>query len=81
MLGPDEMLLVYGVMKDSACLWVIGKKRFGFYPISIGENELGQKVNSWRKATAVDNKILSGSISSPREIGESVDAGNEGSEQ
>ena len=55
-LGPDEMLLVYGVMKDSACLWVIGKKRFGFYPISIGENELGLKVNSWRKATAVDNK-------------------------
>ncbi len=73
-LGPDEMLLVYGVMKDSACLWVIGKKRFGFYPISIGENELGQKVNSWRKATASIMKILSGSINSPREIGASVDA-------
>jgi tetratricopeptide (TPR) repeat protein len=74
-LGPDEMLLVYGVMKESACLWVIGKKRFGFYPISIGENQLGQKVNSWRKGTESIIKILTGSESSPREINESADAG------
>ena len=74
-LGPDEMLLVYGVMKENTCLWVIGKKRFGFYPISIGENQLGQKVNSWRKGTESIIKILTGFESSPRQINESVDAG------
>ncbi len=83
-LSADEILLVYGVMKDSACLWVIGKKRFGFYPVSIGENQLGQKVNSWRKGVASIIKILTGR-NSPRENAESVDAGmkavsNEGHE-
>ena len=70
-LGPDEMLLVYGVMKDGACLWVIGKKRFGLYSVNAGKNELGQKVNSWRKDNESILKTLTGSISSPGEINES----------
>ena len=73
-LGPDEMLLVYGVMKESACLWVIGERRFGFYPIGIGENQLREKVNSWRKGTQSILRAMS-TGSSPGEIDESVDAG------
>jgi len=72
-LNPDEALLVYGVMKESACLWVIGKKRFGFYPISIGENQLGEKVNSWRKGTrSILKTLLTGG--SPEEINGRVEA-------
>ena len=73
-LGPDEILLVYGVMKESACLWVIGEKRFGFYPIGIDENQLRAKVNSWRKGTQSIPKTMS-TVGSPGEIDEKVDAG------
>jgi tetratricopeptide (TPR) repeat protein len=74
-LGPDEMLLVYGVMKESACLWVIGKNRFGLYPISISENQLGKKVTSWRQGAGSILKILSGSTTSPAEINQRIEAG------
>ena len=73
-LSNDEMLLVYGVMKDSSSLWVIGKKHFGFYPLSIGENQLGQKVNSWRKGTQSILKTLR-TGTSPEELRKRVDAG------
>ncbi len=73
-LGPDEMLLVYGVMQESACLWVIGEKRFGFYPIGIGENQLREKVESWRKGTQSILKTIS-TGSSQGEIDDRVDAG------
>ncbi|MGC9966359.1 MAG: CHAT domain-containing protein [Syntrophobacteraceae bacterium] len=63
-LGPDEALLVYAVMKDGTCLWVIAKKRFGLYSIRIGENELAQKVDSFRKGMQSILKTLTRSGSS-----------------
>ena len=73
-LSPDEALLVYCVMKDGACLWVIGKKSFGLYSIRIGENELGQKVDSFRKGTQSILKTLTGSRGSRQEIEETIAA-------
>jgi len=68
-LGPDECLLVYAVLKESVCLWVIGKKHFGLYPIKIGENELGKKVSSYRisaraivRDLGIGDKIEAGSM-------------------
>jgi len=74
-LNPDETLLVYGVMKDSGCLWVIGKKSFGFYPVNIGESELGRKVESFRKDTQSILKTLTGSMNSRQQTAEKVEAG------
>ncbi|MGA2402445.1 MAG: CHAT domain-containing protein, partial [Syntrophobacteraceae bacterium] len=71
-LGPDESLLVYGVMKESVCLWAIGRKHFGLYLIKIGENELGQKVHSFREGA---RSILK-DLSALRKSRESIEAGS-----
>ncbi len=68
-------MLVYGVMKESACFWVIGKDRFGFYPVNISENELGQKISSWRKDIQSILKSLTSSKGSRQEIEEKIEAG------
>ena len=47
-LQPDEVLLIYNVMEESTCLWIVGKEQFGFYPLDIGEKALEEKVNNFR---------------------------------
>ena len=71
-LSPDEFMLVYEVMKESVCLWVIGSKHFGLYAIKIGENKLGQKIISFREGARSILKALS----ALRGTRESVEAGS-----
>jgi hypothetical protein len=35
-LQPGELMLVYGVMSDKTCLWVIGPEVFGLYTLDVG---------------------------------------------
>ncbi|GEM_PF-5937303 len=52
-LQDGEALLVYNVMEESTCLWIVGKDRFGFFPLGIGEKALEEKVNKFRKEPEV----------------------------
>lgn len=47
-LEPGEMLLVYNVMNDKTCLWVVGRDHFSLHLINLGAEELGQKVAAYR---------------------------------
>ena len=49
-LQPGELLVIYGVMKEKTCLWVVGKEAFGLYPLDIGEKALTEDVDTFRKA-------------------------------
>ena len=57
-LGPGEATLVYGVMENITCLWVISKESFTFIPIRIGEKELLDLVNKYRQSirSILDNR-------------------------
>jgi tetratricopeptide (TPR) repeat protein len=48
-LKPGEVLLVYGVMKDKTCLWVIGKEAFRLQTLPIGESDLALKIAAFRR--------------------------------
>ena len=68
-LKPGEVLLVYGVMQDKTCLWVIGKEVFRLETLPIGENDLGQKILAFRR-TVLKTRDEAGGIppgSSPEE--------------
>jgi len=74
-LSPHEFLLIYAVMKESSCVWVIGKERFASYPLAMGESELGQKVNSWRKNTESIMRTLTASRGSAENTEEMIETG------
>jgi tetratricopeptide (TPR) repeat protein len=57
-LEPGELMLVYGVMKESTCLWVIGREQFGFFTLSAGEKDLEDKVIESTNATMSILKAL-----------------------
>jgi len=48
-LKTGEVLLVYGVMEKTTCLWLVSPQGFSFYPLNIGEQELHQKITSFRQ--------------------------------
>ncbi len=48
-LKPGEILLVYAVMKEKTCLWVIGKGVFMLQTLPVGEQELARKVAAYRR--------------------------------
>lgn len=48
-LKPGEVLLVYAVMKDKTCLWVVGKEIFRLQTLPIGEKDLVRKVTAYRR--------------------------------
>jgi tetratricopeptide (TPR) repeat protein len=48
-LQPGEVILVYGVMKDKTCLWVIGPEVFQLHTLPVGEEDLGRKVTAFRR--------------------------------
>jgi len=66
LLKSDETILVYGVMEKKTCLWVISKKQFGFYPIEIGEEALGETVNEFRKGPDSVREAIEKSVSEVR---------------
>ena len=47
-LKPGEVMLVYAVMEDMTCLWVVGKEHFGLYSLNCGEKDLIEKVADFR---------------------------------
>ena len=49
-LKPGEVMLIYGVLKDKTCLWVIGKEVFQLQTLPVGEKDLGRKVAAYRRA-------------------------------
>ena len=57
-LEPGELMLVYGVKKESTCLWVIGKEQFGFFTISAGEKGIEEKVAEFRNVTLAVLKAI-----------------------
>jgi CHAT domain-containing protein len=48
-IKPAEILLVYGVMPEKTCLWVIGQGVFRLHTLPIGEKDLAQKVAAYRR--------------------------------
>jgi CHAT domain-containing protein len=48
-LKPGEILLVYAVMQDKTCLWVIGKGVFRLQTVPVGEQDLARKVAAYRR--------------------------------
>ncbi|MGO8761822.1 MAG: CHAT domain-containing tetratricopeptide repeat protein [Desulfobaccales bacterium] len=48
-LKPGEILLVYGVMSDKTCLWVIGNGVFMLQTLSVGAKDLARKVAGYRR--------------------------------
>jgi CHAT domain-containing protein len=48
-LKPGEILLVYGVMPNTTCLWIIGPDNFHLVTLAIGEQDLGRKVAAYRR--------------------------------
>lgn len=50
-LRPGQVMLVFGVMEKSACLWVISREAFKFLTIDISEAALTEKVNAFRHGT------------------------------
>ena len=48
-LKPEEILLVYGVMEDKTCLWVIGKGVFRLHTLPVGEKDLAREVADYRR--------------------------------
>ncbi|MDM8554850.1 CHAT domain-containing protein, partial [Desulfococcaceae bacterium HSG7] len=48
-LKPGEMMLVYGVMENQTCLWMIGPGQFTLHTIDAGTEELKQKVTQYRR--------------------------------
>ncbi len=52
-LKPGEVMLVYNVMENITCLWVISKKQFTFFPIEVTEKDLSEKVRDYRKQAKI----------------------------
>ncbi len=48
-LKPGEILLVYGVMQDKTCLWIIGNGVFMLQTLPVGEEDLARKVAAYRR--------------------------------
>ena len=48
-LQSGEVILVYGVLKDKTCLWVIGPEVFQLHTLPVGEKDLGRKVTAYRR--------------------------------
>lgn len=48
-LRPGELILVYGVMDQVTCLWLIGKDHFESLIIEAGREELKERVKTFRK--------------------------------
>ena len=48
-LKPGEIMLVYGVMEEKTCLWVIGKEVCRLYTLPIGQKDLGRKIAAYRR--------------------------------
>jgi CHAT domain-containing protein len=53
-LKPGEFMLVYGVMEGNTCLWVIGREIFRLLTLPIGEKDLGQKIEAFRRTVLKD---------------------------
>lgn len=51
-LAADETLLSYFVMRDSAVVFVIGRKSFRVVPLKIGRGELRKRVDRFRRPFA-----------------------------
>ena len=43
-------MLIYGVLKDKTCLWVIGKEICQLETLPVGEKDLGRKIAACRRA-------------------------------
>jgi CHAT domain-containing protein/tetratricopeptide (TPR) repeat protein len=49
-LKPGEVMLIYGVLKDKTCLWVISKEVCRLETLPVGEKDLSRKVAACRRA-------------------------------
>ena len=55
-LQSDELMLVYGVMKNSTTLWVIGKNTFEMFNLPLSESKLKEKISQLRKWIGTGDK-------------------------
>ncbi|OQY57103.1 MAG: hypothetical protein DRR08_01260 [Candidatus Parabeggiatoa sp. nov. 2] len=62
-LRDDELMLVYGVMKDSTTLWVIGQKTFQMFNLPLSETALEDKVAQLRQLMGTDDKTRNALVS------------------
>jgi len=53
-LQPDELLVIYGVMKENTVLWVISPETMQLYTLPVGEQTLQKKVAKVREAMLYD---------------------------
>jgi CHAT domain-containing protein/Flp pilus assembly protein TadD len=48
-LRPGEVLLVYGVMEQGACLWVVGPQDFALLTLNVGEKALADRIQAFNR--------------------------------
>ena len=48
-LRPGETVLVYFVLEDSTCLWVVSREDFALFTLKIGQEELAGKIDDIRR--------------------------------
>lgn len=48
-LNPGEVMLIYGVLKDKTCLWMIGQDFCRLETLPVGEQDLARKVAACRR--------------------------------
>jgi CHAT domain-containing protein/uncharacterized protein HemY len=52
-LKPGEVILVYGVLENATCLWVIAKDQFKLFSVGVGEKELANRISTFRQGLDV----------------------------
>jgi len=65
-LQPGEVMLVYGVMQDKTCLWVIGKESFAMHTLNIGEQDLSRKIAAFRHTVLITKDAGQGQAGTPK---------------
>jgi len=69
-LDSNELLLVYGVMKDSTVLWVIGKNTFQMFDLALTEESLEKDIKQFRQFMGVQDSATRGAKVKSRKYGD-----------
>ena len=72
-LKPGETMLVYAVLDDKTCLWVIGKEVFQLHTLPMGEKDLSKKIGDFRQKFLLTGDDGRGAPSKAREAFNKVD--------
>ena len=57
-LKPGELMLIYNVMEESTCLWLLGKDHFAFFPLDISQKKLDAEIGVFREEAGKIVKLV-----------------------